>query len=295
MNQIPRFVLLAALEFAAVAQPRPDFDTALAAYRQREYATAAKLLAALLDSRGEDDPHYREGSVALGLSYHFLEEHRKAIPLLSKASEWHVHNPEFAYALGLSQLRLNDSQGARKAFARMFGTPPDSARARLLTARFMIREHLENLAWIELEEAARIEPGLPQLHYLLGELAIARGEHDRAITELEKEIALNPAFSMAHYRLADAFTRKDIWADAVPPLQKAIWLNPEFSSPYILLGKVYDKLGQTESAEAMFKKALAMDPNNALTHYLAGTLYRKLGRGDEARVHFEAHNRLKKK
>lgn len=294
MNRLPRFVLLAFLRFAAIAQPRPDFDSAMAAYRQRDYATAAKLLAALLDSRGEENPHYREGTAALGLTYHFLEEHGKAIPLLSKASEWQVQNPEFAYALGLSHLRLNESQGARKAFARMFGAPPDSARARLLTARFMIREHLENLAWIELEQAARIEPGLPQLHYLLGELAITRGEHDRAIAELEKEITLNPAFGMAHYRLADAFTRKDRLADAVPPLQKAIWLNPEFSSPYILLGKVYDKLGQTESAEAMFKKALAMDPNNAMTHYLAGVFYRKLGRGDEARVHFEAHKRLKK-
>lgn len=283
-----------ALVFAAAAQSPSDFQEAMAAYHQRDFATAANLLPQFLKSRGEKDTHYQEGTAALGLSYHFLDQHQKAIPLLTKATEWGGQKPEFLYALGLSYLRINNADGARNAFARMFNASPDSAQARLLTARFMIREHLENLAWTELEQAARTAPDLPQLHYLLGELAIARGEHDRGIAELEREIGLNPAFGMAHYRLGDAYTRKDKWADAVAPLQKAIWLNPEFSSPYILLGKVYDKLGENESAEAMLKKALGMDPNNAMTHYLLGSFYRRLGRENDAHGHFDAYKRLKK-
>jgi Flp pilus assembly protein TadD len=283
-----------ALLFAAAAQTSANFDRAMAAYRQRDYATAARLLPQFLDSAGDQDPKYRDGTAALGLSYHFLEQHEKAIPLLTKAAGWSGRNSEFPYALGLSCLRTNNAEGARRAFAQMFQLTPESPQARLLTARFMIREHLENLALIELEHAVRSDPDLPQLHFLLGELAIARGEHDRGIAELEKEISLNPAFGMAHYRLGDAYTRTDKWADAVAPLQKAIWLNPEFSSPYILLGKVYDKLGQDESAAAMLNKALAMDPNNAMTHYLLGTLYRRSGREMEARVHFESYKRLRK-
>jgi tetratricopeptide (TPR) repeat protein len=288
--QVPLFALI----FAAAAQSLPEFDEAMAAYRQRNYAIAAKLLPQFLESRGDEDPRYREAAAALGLSHHFLEQHREAIPLLSKAVEWNGQSSEFPYALALSCLRINDAECARNAFARMFRIERDSAQARLLTARFMIREHLENLAWVELEQAAGLNPDLPQLHFLLGELAIARGEHERGIAELEKEISLNPAFGMAHYRLGDAYTRQDKWAEAVPPLQKAIWLNPEFSSPYVLLGKVYDKLGQDESAEGMLKKALAMDPNNAMTHYLMGSFYRRLGREDEAHEHFESYKRLRK-
>jgi tetratricopeptide (TPR) repeat protein len=289
-SPLPAAILIS----AAAAQSLPNFEKAMAAYSKRDYATAAKLLPQFLEPHGEQNSQYREATAALGLSYHFLEQHREAIPLLSKALEWNSNSSEFPYALALSCLRINDAEGARNAFAQMFRIPPDSAQARLLTARFMIREHLENLAWIELEQAARMDSDVPQLHFLIGELAIARGEHDRAVAELQKEIALNPAFGMAHYRLGDVYTRQDKWTDAVAPLQKAIWLNPEFSSPYILLGKVYDKLGQNESAEAMLKKALGMDPNNAMTHYLMGSFYRRLGREAEAQVHFGSYKRLRK-
>jgi len=285
---------LAAASYAqAPAQNDPSFEKGMAAYKQKSYRAAIQELKPFTDRAGQTDPRRGEALTALGLSYYFEGQLSEAIPLLKQASERFPSNAEFAYALGIACLRARDIESAREAFARMFQVAPGSADAGLVTAKMMMGEQMEELAQKELEGAGEKNPRLPQLHFLLGELAIFRGDVDAGIAQLKSEISLNPGFAAAHYRLGDAFTRKQMWGDAVAPLQKAIWLNPEFSSPYILLGKVYDRLEQTEFAEGMLSKAISMDPNNLEAHYLLGTIYRKGGRLHKAQEQFEAYQKLK--
>jgi len=218
-----------------------------------------------------------------GLRLFARGQYREAAPLLETASARSPDRPELARALGLCYLRLRNPAGARLAFARLFGVPPDSAKARLLAAKMMMGEELEEMAEPELQAALKLDPKLPEVHFLLAEIAISHGDTDGGIADLREEISLNPAFGMAYYRLGDAFTRKDMWDEAVPPLQKAIWLNPYFSSPYILLGKAYYHTDRLEFAEGMLKRALRMDPNNAGAHYLLANVYRDMGRENDSR------------
>jgi len=222
-----------------------------------------------------------------GLRFFGSGRYREAAPLLAAASAAAPDRPELARALGLCYLRLQNADGSRAAFARLFGVPPESAKARLLNAKMMLGEQLEEMAEPELRAAVKLDPKLPELHFMLGELAIYRGDTETGIAELQEEIALNPAFSMAYYRLGDAYTRKDMWQQAVAPLEKAIWLNPDFSSPYILLGKAYYHTDKLEFAEGMLKKAVSMDPNSAGAHYLLANIYRDLGRPEDSRKELE--------
>jgi tetratricopeptide (TPR) repeat protein len=237
----------------------------------------------------------RAGSEADGLQLFAKGRYREAVTLLATASAASPDRPELARALGLCYLRLQNADGARVAFARLFVVPPESARARLLAAKMMMGEQLEEMAEPELLVAVKIEPKLPEAHFMLGELAIFRGDTDAGIAELREEISLNPAYSMAYYRLGDAFTRKEMWEQAVAPLEKAIWLNPDFSSPYILLGKAYNHTGRLEFAEGMLKQAVRMDPNNAGAHYLLAGVYRDLGRHEDSRKELEIWRNINKK
>jgi len=230
-----------------------------------------------------------------GLRLFAQGHYREAAPLLAAASAAAPGRPELARALGLSYLKLQDVEGARGAFARLFGVPPASATARLLSAKIMMGEQLEEMAEPELRAAVKLSPKLPEAHFMLGELAIFRGDTDAGIADLLEEISLNPAFALAYYRLGDAFTRKDMWEQAVPPLEKAIWLNPDFSSPYILLGKAYFHTGRLEFAEGMLKRAIRMDPNNTGAHYLLASVYRDLGRLEDSRKELEVWRNLSKK
>jgi tetratricopeptide (TPR) repeat protein len=230
-----------------------------------------------------------------GMRLFALGRYTEALPFLEAASAGAPERPELARALGLCQLRLQNTTGARFAFARLFGVPPHSAKARLLAAKMMIGEQLEDMAGQELQAALKLEPALPEGHYLLAEIAIFRGDVDTGIAELREEISVNPAFAQAYYRLGDAYTRKEMWAQAVPLLQKAIWLNPDFSSPYILLGKAYYRTQRFEFAEGMLKRALRMDPNNAGAHYLLANVYRDMGRQVDSRRELELWQKTKEK
>jgi tetratricopeptide (TPR) repeat protein len=235
------------------------------------------------------------GAEAQGLRFFGLRQFREAAPLLAAASDASPDRPELARALGLCYLQLHNADSARAAFARLFGVPPDSAKAHLLAAKMMLGDNMEEMAEPELRAAIKLEPKLPEAHYMLGELAIFRGDTDAGIAELREEISLNPAFSMTYYRLGDAFTRKDMWEQAVAPLERAIWLNPGFSSPYILLGKAYYHTDRLDFAEGMLKQAVRMDPNNADAHYLLANVYRDLKRQEDSRKELELWRNLVKK
>ena len=160
----------------------------MAAYRSRDYRAAITELSGFIGKTPEPQVRQREAVAALGLSYYFTQDYERAIPLLEKASGWSPGNAEFAYALALSHARKRNAEGANAAFARLFELRSDTAEARMIAARFLMREQMDDLAEIQIETARRINPAVPQLHYLSGELAIGRNDVDGAVRELEAEI-----------------------------------------------------------------------------------------------------------
>src|SRR4051794_20788231 len=93
-----------------------------------------------------------------GLRLFSRGDYGRAVTFLEKASSADRHRPDLARALGLCYLRLHNSDGARTAFARLFVVAPESAKARLLTAKMMIGEELEDMAEPELRSAIKLEP-----------------------------------------------------------------------------------------------------------------------------------------
>jgi superkiller protein 3 len=175
----------------------------------------------------------------------------------------------------------------------MFKLPSSSAAAYLINAQMMMRQRFEVLAEQELHKALALDPKLPQVNFLLAEIAIYNAQIDRGITLLQKEIEINPTFAMAFYWLGEAYTRKLLWDEAIGPLQKSIWLNPYFSGPYIVLGKVYLKKADLQNAEAMLRRATQMDPNNFSAHHLLAQVLQRANRTEEARKEFETAEKLR--
>jgi len=219
----------------------------------------------------------------IGRSEYLAGHIQAAIPWLEKARAAGARNNELFFVLGNCYLQAHQVPKGRAAFADLYGVPPESGAARLVTAHMLLRLELEDDAQAELEAALAREPKLPEAHYMLGEIAIYRAQIERAVDELSHEIARNPGFAMAYYRLGDAYTRREDWEHAVPPLQRAVWLDPTYSGPYILLGKTYLKKGDLPEAERMLRRALKMDPRNASAHYLLGRTLIQSGRAEEGK------------
>ena len=265
----------------------------LAYYQKSDYTRAIQYLSIAAKGMSQDNRQYQQAVQMLGLSEYLQGHFKEAIPYLEQIGTASPSNVEIAYVLGVSYIQTQNPNKAREAFARMFSVQPNSAAAYLVNAQMMIRQRFEELAEKELQKALELDPKLPQVNFLLGELAIYRADIDRGIELLQKEIAINPAFGMAYYRLGEAYTRQLKWDEAVAPLQKSIWLNPYFSGPYIVLGKVHLKKRDLSNAETILRRALKMDPNNFSGHHLLAQVLQQANRLEEAKKEFELADRLR--
>jgi tetratricopeptide (TPR) repeat protein len=261
------------------AMPGLAHELGLAYYKKGDYLKAI----AALQKAQQEDAKDSEATQLLGLSAYLAGRPADAIPALEKVQTWFPSaNVDAAYILGVCYIQTKDYPHARIAFAKMFGVPPDSAAGYLFTARMLLRQDFGPVAEEYAQKAAALDPKLPLVHYLLGELYLYHSKIPEAIAEFQKELALDPGYAAAYYKLADAYSRIQKFDDAERLLQRSIWLDATSTGPYILMGKVLQKKGESELAVRALQRALAMDPNNPMTHHLLGQAYRDMGRNEDA-------------
>jgi tetratricopeptide (TPR) repeat protein len=248
-------------------------------YKKNDFADA---ITSLRKARDEN-PGDNESIQLLGLSQYLTGHYAEAIPALEKVQTWFPSaNVDAAYVLGICYIQTKDYPRARAAFAKMFGVPAESAAGYLFTARMLLRQDFSPVAEEYAQKAAALDPRLPLVHFLLGELNLYHSKIPEAMVEFQKELELNPGYAPAYYKLADAYSRAQKFDEAEKLLQRSIWLDSTSTGPYILLGKVLAKKGETDLAARALQRALSMDPNNSVTHYLLGQAYRELGRSEDA-------------
>jgi tetratricopeptide (TPR) repeat protein len=248
-------------------------------YKKGDYMNAI----ASLKKGLEENPRDGEAEQLLGLSYYLAGRPAEAIPELEKVQTWFASaNVDAAYILGICYIQTKDYPNARKAFAKMFDVPAESAASYLFTARMLLRQDFGPVAEEYAHRAVALDPKLPLAHQLLGELYLYHSQIEEAIAEFRKELEINPGNATAYYKLADGYSRVQKYNDAERLLQRSIWLDSTSTGPYILLGKVLEKKGETELAVRALQRALAMDPNNPIPHHLLGQAYRDLGKNEDA-------------
>lgn len=271
------------LALLAASVPSETHRRGLELYKQKRYPEAVAVLEQAVKTETPGTEEYTESVLAIGQSYFVMAQLVKAIPWLEKLPG----STEANYMLGYAYLQTRQKSESEAAFARLFGVAPHSAAGHLVAGQMLMKKDFTAEATEELEQAVKLDPKLPEAHFLLAELALLHGSVDQAIEYLQSELALNPNFSNAWYRLGDAYTRKLKWDLAIPNLQRAVWLNPTYSGPYILLGKCYFKQGNLENAEGILRRALALDPENRSANYLFSQTLMAAGKKDEAKAVLE--------
>jgi len=269
-----------------------DLELGIAYYKKSDFPKAIEHFKTALAA----DPSNGEAEQLLGLSYYLGGHPADAIPRLEKVQGWFPRaNVDAAYILGICYIQTKDYPRARAAFARMFDVPPDSAASYLFTARMLLRQEFDPVAEEYAQKAAALDPKLPLVHFLLGELYLYKSRVPEAIAEFQKELAINPGNAATYYKMADAYSRIQKFDDAERMLQRSIWLDATSTGPFILMGKVLEKKGEFELAVRALQKAATMDPNNPTTHHLLGQAYRDMGRKEEAESELKLAEELQTK
>jgi tetratricopeptide (TPR) repeat protein len=269
-----------------------DLEIGTAYYKKSDYLKAAEYLKKAV----AENTSSGEAVQLLGLSYYLGGHPADAIPLLEKMQGWYPRaNVDAAYILGICYIQTKDYPHARRAFARMFDVSAESAAAYLITARMLLRQEFDPIAEEYAQKAATLDPKLPLVHFLLGELYLYKSRIPESIAEFQKELAVNPGNAATYYKLADAYSRVQKFEEAEKLLQRSIWLDSTATGPYILMGKVLEKKGEFDLAVRALQRAAAMDPNNPTTHHLLGQAYRDIGKKEEAEIELKLAEQLQTK
>ena len=280
------------LDTLAAELPEPagvEYLRGMVFYQQSKMVEAAAAFAKAVTQ----DPKNLEAMQMEGVTLFRLGKPAQAVPLLEQAHRPVPNaNVEPNYVLGLCYMDTGRYDDARRAFASQYSFAPDSAPAYLLAARMLSRREYLPIAEASARKALALNPSLPGAHFLLGEIALARGQLDGAIADFQQERDLDPLNGTVYERLGDTYIRAGDFDRAQQALNQAVLLEPAVNIPFILLGKVLLKQQNPSMAKMYLEHALEMDPKNYMAHYLLGQAYRALGRTDDAAREYHAAEQI---
>jgi len=192
-------------------------------------------------------------------------------------------------------LRVNrdDNQLAISLFERAVALDPAFARAYAeLASAYATKQSFfapldkqwEEKAYVAIEKAVAIDPGLAEAHFARGFLLWRPSNHfphEKAIQEYHRALAVNPNLDEAHHYLGVIYLHIGLFDKAMEEVQKALAINPSNTLARYRVGVILHHQGKYDDALAVLQ-TIPKEFNPALVgRQVAWTLF-SLGRTEEA-------------
>jgi tetratricopeptide (TPR) repeat protein len=145
------------------------------------------------------------------------------------------------------------------------------ARTLLAKGRELYRDDEDDRALEAFQQAAKLDPELPEVHFrlgltydALGQEQEAEGAYKKAVETYKKYLSEgeNEKDSEAHYNLGQTYSGLHLYSEAVREYRQATKLKPDDAAIYYDLGLALMRLAQYDEASAAFSKSLELDPQN---------------------------------
>lgn len=144
----------------------------------------------------------------------------------------------------------------------------------------------------QLQQAIKLNPQDPALHYELGNLYLQSDQTNEAVTCYSAALKLSPNHPQILLQLGNTYSALGLFAEAVSYFQKATRADPTNAAAHFNLGNALRELGKPEQAATSYRVALELAPSDADIHNNLGNVLRELGQLDEAIACYQAALRL---
>jgi tetratricopeptide (TPR) repeat protein len=153
-----------------------------------------------------------------------------------------------------------------------------------------LRRVAKVLSWAgKAEEAARLAEqadaklgGDAESRFIMGGLALARRENDRAAALFASALELGADYARAHVNLGVAFARLGRVDEARTHYDRAISLEPTRANAWFDRGVLRRRTGDLSGAISDFEHALSLEPDDVDARFDLGLSLLELNRPDEA-------------
>lgn len=245
--------------------------------------------------------------VNLGWAYAKLGNHLEAAAEFEKAVSLYPSHPYYHQNLArysLSQGNLDRGISAYqqalmldiKDFSRVFNEcllygkqyilceqiVPDTPKARLEFARFLVRKKLWSEAEAEYEKILRLSQGDPAYYEEFAKFYTRRRKHSKAISLWRRLLEKDPQNLTVRFQIAQTYRALKNWEEALREYQRIIGLKPENIEAWRGMGDVLVQMKQLEHAVEAYKKALALMPQQPELYGLLGKIHAQMGNLQQA-------------
>ncbi|HYA27639.1 MAG TPA: tetratricopeptide repeat protein [Acidobacteriota bacterium] len=118
-----------------------------------------------------------------------------------------------------------------------------------------------------LEQACKVEPADPELHFTLGNLISEKGDDpERALACYRQAVILMPDYGVAWLHLGVAYYHAMNYSAAAESLSRAAVLDPRDEKTFYNLGLALMRSGRAAEAGQMLRRARDIAPNNSAIH-----------------------------
>jgi Flp pilus assembly protein TadD len=133
-----------------------------------------------------------------------------------------------------------------------------------------------------LRAAVQKDPAAAEAWFLLGKVALARGDANEAMGDFREALRLDPSHRSARLNLAAALLGAGRAAEAEPLLRAALEAKADDVEAMSDLGRALVVLGRHEEARSLFERGMEARPGDPVIHGNAGLLAARQGRHAEA-------------
>jgi tetratricopeptide (TPR) repeat protein len=198
-----------------------SYDDAETAFKSGDYADAAELFAAYVESKPE--------------------------------------NPWGRYMLGLSSWKAGDLARAEQAFDEALTLDPTHLKSILNSTRVLLARGKNAEAFERSNSALEIAPQSAEASRLHGRTLAQVGRNEEAIVAYQRAAALDERDTWAMNNLGLLYIQLGRYTEALPPLARATELNPRSPIYQNNLGQALERLGYYTEARKAYESAVAAD------------------------------------
>jgi Flp pilus assembly protein TadD len=251
-------------------------NLALAFYKKGD----ARQAAAEFDALFKADPGNVQVATLLGDCYLQSGDNRRAIAVAAPLAQAHPEDLDLAYVLG-SALIATGKQHDGLALVERFATERHSADAYALAGKTWLKLGDPDKAVKDLEEAVRLNPGIPGIYALRGVAREGSFDHAGAEADLRKALELDPKDLEALVHLSGLlYTRRDLAASKTY-LDRALQIDSSNLFALYEMALWKSASGQVEGAVGDLETVVRRDPNWMQAHVQLAALYYRLNRPED--------------